>query len=265
MRIVAASNDIGSSAQAQFFSTDAGLTWQEQSLPTQPGDARQGDPAVDWTSDGTAWTMTLGIGTDATLRLRCYSSPPTNFGTTWTFDTTGPTTQTGVDREIMWVDHSPTSPFRNQIYATYHIGAVAWVVRRTAGAGATWQTPVQVSGQETTGTPVGGDITSNSAGHVFVFWPDTGGSGRILVRKSVDGGATFSVPGVIGTIFASDRRLSIPAAPYPPWSSGLRVRRCLSCRSAGSSLCRLGRPERRSRLHHGEWARNVTVQLAAGV
>jgi hypothetical protein len=220
LRIVAASND-RDPAQVQFFSTDAGLTWQAQSLPTQPGDARQADPAVDWTSDGTAWTMTIGVGTDTTLRLRRYSSPPANFGTTWTFDITGPTTQTGVDREIMWVDHSPTSPFRDQIYVTYHIGAVAWVVRRATGAGAAWQTPVQVSFGETTGTPIGGDITTNNVGDVFVFWPDTGGSGRIRVRKSVDGGAAFSAPVVIGTIFASSRILSIPAAPFPP--RGVRV------------------------------------------
>ena len=76
LRIVAAANDVGASSQAQFFSTDAGLTWQERSLPTVPGDGFQSDPAVDWTGDGTAWTMTIGLAAGAATQLRCFSSPP---------------------------------------------------------------------------------------------------------------------------------------------------------------------------------------------
>jgi hypothetical protein len=124
----------------------------------------------------------------------------------------------------MWVDHSPTSPFRDQIYVTYHVGKIAYVARRTAGVGAAWQNPVQVSGSGptlggTTGTPVGGDIMTNSLGEVFVFCPDTGGTGQIRVAKSLNGGTAFAgfpTPPVIGTIFASSRRLSIPAAPFSP-------------------------------------------------
>jgi hypothetical protein len=43
-------------------------------------------------------------------------------------------------------------------------------VRRAAhdGAVAAWQAPIQVSGAETPGTAIGGDIKINGAGDVFV-------------------------------------------------------------------------------------------------
>jgi hypothetical protein len=141
--------------------------------------------------------------------LRGYKS--IDDGANWTFDSTASGTQNNVDREIMWVDHSPTSPFKDQIYVTWHNGVPAFVARRTTGAGAAWQAPVQVSGAETTGQGIGGDIKTNSAGEVFVFWPDDGGSRTIYLAKSTNGGTTFGAPITIAAIFASTRRISIPA------------------------------------------------------
>ncbi len=61
-KIIAASNNIsGTGTQAQFFSTNGGTTWGQSSLSLQPGDAFHSDPTVDWTSDGTAWSTTIGI------------------------------------------------------------------------------------------------------------------------------------------------------------------------------------------------------------
>jgi sucrose-6-phosphate hydrolase SacC (GH32 family) len=74
-KIIAASNDIGNSAQAQFNSTDGGATWNQASLPIAAGDNHHTDPMVDWTSDGTAWSMTLGVtAANATLGVRVYKS-----------------------------------------------------------------------------------------------------------------------------------------------------------------------------------------------
>src|SRR5215831_18176513 len=84
-QIVAASNDITTSVQAQFASTDGGSTWTQTTLPMQPADSLHADPAVDWTSDGTAWAVTIGIdATQTTLQLRAHRS--TDQGATWTFD-----------------------------------------------------------------------------------------------------------------------------------------------------------------------------------
>jgi hypothetical protein len=198
-QVIAASNAIGDSVQAQYYSQDAGGTWGQTSLPLDPGDSFQSDPTVDWTSDGTAWATTIGIDSSFNLRLKSYQS--TDGGATWSLETTFSDTQTAADKQLMWIDHSPTSPFQDTIYVIWHNGFPAFVNRRLPATGA-WQVPLQVSGAETTGTGIGGDITTNSAGDVFAFWPDTGSRG-LFVAKSTDGGATFGAPITIATTFAS--------------------------------------------------------------
>ena len=199
-KIVAASNNIvGSGAQSQYSSTDGGSTWSRTTLPIQTGlgDAFHSDPTVDWTSDGTAWSTTLGINSGASVvKGRAYKS--VDNGANWTFDATFSGTQTAIDKQIMWVDHSPTSAFFNNIYVIWQTGA-AFVGRRTGGG---WQTPVQVSGAESTGTAIGGDVRANSAGDVFAFWPTTGNR-RVFVAKSTTGGASFAAPVQIATTFDS--------------------------------------------------------------
>ena len=208
-QIVAASNDITAGSQAQFASTDGGANWTQASLPMQPADSTHADPAVDWTSDGTAWAITIGIdATGASLQLRAYTS--TDQGATWNFHSTPSGTQTDVDREIMWIDHNASSPFRDQIYVTWHTGTVQFA-RRTTGSGAAWQAPMQLSAGETTGNGIGGDVKSNANGDVFVFWEDADGSQNIYFAKSTDGGGTFGSPITVAPIKADSRKLSIPA------------------------------------------------------
>jgi hypothetical protein len=216
-KIIASANKIGSSgdpaanfAQLLMYSPDGGGAWGRATPPFTGSDSLQSDPAVDWTSDGTAWTVTIGVsfpGGVKTLQLRCYKS--TDGGQTWTFDSTPSGTQTACDREIMWVDHSPTSPYKDQTYVTYHNGSPAFAAVRAAGGA--WAAPLQVSGTETTGTAIGGDVKSNSVGDVFVFWPDNGGSRQIYVAKSVNGGNSFAAAVPIASIFASNRQLFVPA------------------------------------------------------
>ena len=208
-KIVAASNSISAAGnQAQFFSSDSGATWNQSTLPLVGGDNFHSDPAVDWTSDGTAWALTLGISATGNA-LRSYNS--TDGGATWTLEATPSGAQTAVDREIIWVDHSPTSLFKDQVYATWHNGVPAFVATRTAGGGGAWQAPVQISGGEQTGPAIGNDIKTNSVGDVFAFYPDGDGSHKLRVVKSTDGGATFGAHVDFATIIASTRKLSIPA------------------------------------------------------
>ncbi|HRC84482.1 MAG TPA: sialidase family protein [Thermoanaerobaculia bacterium] len=196
-QILAASNNISASGrQAQFYSLDGGATWGQTELPLALRDSFHSDPAVDWTSDGVGWAMTLGIRGN-TLAARAYRS--TDGGATWTFDGTPSGSQKAVDKELMWVDHSASSPFRNNIYTCYHNNNPAYVGRRTSAG---WQAAVQVSGSESTGTAIGCDIKTNSAGDVFAFWPTTGNS-RIVVRKSTTGGASYVPAVVVATTFDS--------------------------------------------------------------
>ncbi|HEY3568525.1 MAG TPA: sialidase family protein [Thermoanaerobaculia bacterium] len=194
-KILAADNNIGGSGQqSQYYSSSGGASWGQSFLPLQTGDAFHSNPAVDWTSDGTAWSTTLGINsTGTTLKLRAYKS--TNGGATWTFDNTASGAQTNTDMEMIWADHSATSPFKDYLYACWHNGNPAYVNRRTGPTGS-WGTPIKVSGTETTGTSIGCDVKTNSAGDAFVFWPDTG-SRRIVMAKSTDGGTSWGTRVVV--------------------------------------------------------------------
>src|SRR5581483_10328958 len=130
-KIIAASNTISAGgSQSQFFSSDGGATWSQTNLPLQPGDAFHSDPTVDWTSDGTAWSTTLGINALGTvLQLRSYRS--SDGGATWVFDATASGAQNQVDKQLIWVDRGPASPFKDNLYAIWHNGAPVFVNRRT--------------------------------------------------------------------------------------------------------------------------------------
>ncbi|MEA2342973.1 MAG: serine protease, partial [Thermoanaerobaculia bacterium] len=196
-KIIAASNNIGGSGmQGQYYSTDGGVTWGQSNLPLASGDAFHSDPTVDWSSDGTAWSTTMGINSAQTvLKVQSYKS--TNGGATWTFDGTISGTQTNTDKQMQWVDHSATSAFANNNYVIWHNGNPAFMNRRTSSG---WGTPIQVSDAQATGTCIGADVKTNSAGDVFGFFPDTGSRG-IFVVKSTNGGASYGTPVKIRNTF----------------------------------------------------------------
>ncbi|HEV7509004.1 MAG TPA: hypothetical protein VGS07_29280 [Thermoanaerobaculia bacterium] len=201
MKIISASNNIsGGGSQAQFYSTDGGATWGQTTLSLQPGDAFHSDPTVEWTSDGTAWSTTIGINSGGSvLHMRAYKS--TDNGATWTFDATFSGSQTSTDKQIIWVDHSATSPFKDNLYAIWHNDDPAFMNRRTGPAGS-WQTPIRVSGAESTGTAIGADVKTNAFGDVFGFWPTTENK-KVFVVKSTNGGASYGTPVQVATTFGS--------------------------------------------------------------
>jgi hypothetical protein len=206
-RIVAASNNIeGSGRQAQYWSADGGASWGQTTLELIGGDVLNSDPTVGWTSDGTAWSSTIGIAEGfGELRLRLFKS--TDGGATWAFDSVISGSQDETDKQMVEIDTWAGSPFRDSLYAIWHNGAPVYVNHRRADG--SWGTPRQVSGPETVGTGIGADIETNSAGHVFGFWPDTG-SRRIYVVKSTDGGESWSQPSLVaGTYGEFD--IGIPA------------------------------------------------------
>ncbi len=196
-KILGASNSIvGGGHQAVFFSTDSGATWGQTTLPFTATDSSHSDPTVDWTSDGRAWSSTLGI-VGGTLRLRNYVS--TDNGATWTFEATPSAAQTNVDKQMVWADHSATSPFKDNQYAIWHNGTPAFMSARNAVTN-TWGAPIQVSGAESTGTAIGGDAKTNSFGDAFGFWPTTTNA-RVFVVKSTNGGTSWGTPVQVATTF----------------------------------------------------------------
>lgn len=196
-KIIAASNNIGGSGQqGQYWSTDGGVTWGQTNLPLASGDSFHSDPTVDWSSDGTAWSTTMGINGNV-LKIQSYRS--NDGGATWLVDGTVSGTQTNTDKQMQWIDHSASSPYANNNYVIWHAGAPAYMNRRTSSG---WGTPIKISGTETTGTAIGADVKTNSAGDVFGFYPDTGSRG-IYVVKSTNGGSSYSTPVKIVTTYDS--------------------------------------------------------------
>jgi hypothetical protein len=196
-KIIAASNNIsGSGTQGEYYSSDGGVTWGQTNLPLASGDSFHSDPTVEWTSDGTAWSSTMGIN-GSTLKVQSYRSA--NGGATWTFDGTISGTQTNTDKQMEWADHSGTSAYANNIYVIWHNGNPAFMNRRTSSG---WGAPIQVSDSQATGTCIGADVKTNSAGDVFSFFPDTGSRG-IFVVKSTNGGTSYGTPVKLVTTYDS--------------------------------------------------------------
>ncbi|MEO6325435.1 MAG: sialidase family protein [Thermoanaerobaculia bacterium] len=196
-KIIAASNNIGGSgAQGQYYSSDGGVTWGQTTLPIASGDSFHSDPTVDWSSDGTAWSTTMGINGNV-LKVQSYKS--VNGGATWTFDGTISGTQTNTDKQMQWIDHSASSAFANNNYVIWHNGNPAFMNRRTASG---WGAPIQVSDSQATGTCIGADVKTNASGDVFGFFPDTGSRG-IYVVKSTNGGTSYSAPVKLVTTYDS--------------------------------------------------------------
>jgi hypothetical protein len=204
-RIVAGSNNIGGSGQqAMYWSGDGGVTWGQTFLPFFSTDQFHSDPTVDWRSNGTAWSSTLGIR-GFNLKLRVYNS--SNGGATWTYENTVSAKQNAVDKQMKWIDHSATSPYKDNIYLCWHNNAPQYVNRRTAAG---WGTPVQISGTESSGTAIGCDVKTNANGDAFVFWPTTGNR-RIVMSKSANGGTSWNNPKVVVATTFDGYDIGVPA------------------------------------------------------
>jgi hypothetical protein len=196
-KIIVASNNIASSGtQGVYYSADGGVTWGQTTLPLASGDSFHSDPTVDWSSDGTAWSTTMGIN-GSVLKVQSYRSA--NGGATWTFDGTISGSQTNTDKQMQWIDHSASSAFANNNYVIWHNGNPAFMNRRTSSG---WGTPIQVSDSQATGTCIGADVKTNSAGDVFGFFPDTGSRGIYMV-KSTNGGTSYAAPVKLVTTYDS--------------------------------------------------------------
>jgi hypothetical protein len=199
-KIVGACNAVTDGPLAVFSSGDGGGTWAQTFLPTVTGDMFQGDPAVEWTSDGTAWALCVGIGNlgGTANVVRSFKLPS---GGSWAFDSVVSGAQHNVDKPMLWVDHSATSAHRDNLYALWWNNGPTFVSRR-AGTGGTWSAPLQVSGPETTGGSDGGDIKTNAFGDVFAFWPSEVEQ-TLNVAVSTDGGVSFGTPVQIATTFGA--------------------------------------------------------------
>jgi Bacterial Ig domain len=191
-RVIAGSNGPGT-GQRMHFSTDGGSTWS--AAAALPLGATCCDPTVDWSADGTkAYTATLG-GCGAVCNVWVYRSD--DLGQTWNgLESVTPgdprrelTASNTSDKEFIHVDKHPSSPFKDNVYVTWHDSNVLKFSRSTDFAN-TFSANLTIS-SGTTESGIGSDITTDKSGNVYYFWPAFN-SQRILVRKSTNGGVSFA-------------------------------------------------------------------------
>ncbi|MBL7827229.1 MAG: HYR domain-containing protein [Saprospiraceae bacterium] len=182
--------------QDMFFSTDGGETWTLSNLPLGNTCC---DPTVDWSSNGqTAYAAALGFNAGS-IAVWFYRS--SDFGQTWTDlnnvtpgDPRRELTTGNSDKEFLHVDKHVGSPFRDNVYLTWHNANVMQFARST-DQGNTWTT----TSFDADPRGIGSDITTDRNGNIYYFYPATT-TRQILLKRSTDGGATFPA----GTILVSN-------------------------------------------------------------
>ena len=202
--VIAGSNGPGS-GQIMHFSTDGGESWS--TAAALPGGGTCCDPTVDWSADGSlAYTATLGNCGGAGCQIWFYRS--SDGGQTWG-DLPGGTprrtlsTGNANDKEYLHVDKHAASPFKDNLYVTWHSNNVLQFARST-NSGETWSAQSFSSSADQLG--IGSDITTDKNGHVYYFWPAFN-SRRILLRKSTDGGASF---GAVSEVAPTEASFAFP-------------------------------------------------------
>jgi hypothetical protein len=134
------------------------------------------------------------------------------------------------DKNAMWADKNPTSPYFGRLYASWTqfrgIPGAAEPIRvsYSTNGGQTWSVPRQLSGasnNSVTGGRQGSAVRTDGHGNVYVAWED---GGNQVYAVSRDGGVSYSRPRAIGPVadlvdpipgsnFRNDSFLSLASDP----------------------------------------------------
>jgi hypothetical protein len=190
---VAGSNQSG--GQAMYYSTDAGATWTK----SQTNSGSCCDPTIDWSSDGSIVYQGDLSGPNIGVRW----SRSLDQGITW--EPMKSITTSGSDKEFIHVDRSSSSPHQDNIYMTWHDGNVMQFARST-DMGVSFSNPISFNSEP---RGIGSDITTDSAGNIYYFYPSTDGSG-VRMLKSTNGGASFA-SGIQVSALNGDFDFPVPA------------------------------------------------------
>ena len=191
--VVAGSNGPGG-GQKMHYSTDGGESWTETTLPLGNTCC---DPTIDYSSDGSkVYAATLG-STAPCCGIWVYRSA--DGGQTWTDlenepgdDPRRELGSNGSDKEFIHVDKYTTSPFRDNVYLSWHTGNRMWFASSTDEAH-TWNL---VDTGENFG--IGSDIVTDKTGRVYHFWPNFVAE-DIKMQRSTNGGVSFDATSSIAS------------------------------------------------------------------
>jgi hypothetical protein len=178
-----------------WMSDDAGLTWSGS--PQGAGGSQRGDPATAIDLSGRYYIGYIA----ANSGNGCAYS--TNEGQTWTHVQVAPNPGSLADKNHLWVDDSPSSPYEGNLYAAWtdfggaNDGDV--VLSRSTDGGLTWSAFQNVSNGLGLYLNQGVNIQTGPNGEVYVVWViyDTSSplnDKAIGFTKSLDGGVTWSTP-----------------------------------------------------------------------
>jgi hypothetical protein len=216
----------GVSVSGFYASFDGGKTWPCQGLVDLSafGEYAFGDPAQAFDSQGNAYYGTLAFPNSVTaspeqlatrLQADFFVAKSTDGGCHYSSAAKVSSTSPAIfdDKDAIAADASPTSPFRDNVYA-------AWTkfiqpagagfandqihFSRSTDGGATWSQPDPISpahNNNSTGGRQGATVTVGSDGTVYVVWLDTVDKQsvqRLLI--SHDGGASFGRPITVATV-----------------------------------------------------------------
>lgn len=180
-----------------WISTDGGQTWSGSI--NGAGGQNKGDPATAIDLNGRMYVGYISLDRGQGVAW----SPDT--GATWTHVQVGPaqTYPDLLDKNHLWVDNSPTSPYVGNLYsawmnsvdydpANYEIEIV-----RSTDSGLNWSTPTVISDSVSAGSHNQGvNIQTGSNGDVYVVWTIYDGwpadETALGFSKSTDGGASWS-------------------------------------------------------------------------
>lgn len=200
-KVIAGVNGSGA-GQVMYYSTNGGTVWNKVFLPLG---GTGGDPAVDWSSDGTyAYTTTLGSCGFNGCKVWFYRS--NDGGATWNgLESVTPgsprrdLTTGGSDKEYIHVDKYPGSPYKDHIYLTWHDNNVMkFAVSADLGNTFAKQAFSSLSAE----LGIGSDITTGKNGEIYYLWPAFN-SKTIRMKKSTDGGLTFGNSVVVASTQAA--------------------------------------------------------------
>ena len=167
--------------QTMYYSSDAGVSWTKSQ--TNPGSSCC-DPTVDWSADGSKVYQGDLKRSGSSIGVRW--SVSNDQGQTW-----GPMqdiTTSGSDKEFIHVDRSQSSSYKDNIYMTWHDGNVMQFARST-DMGGSFSNPLSFTSEP---VGIGSDITTDSAGNVYYFYPSTSNGAGVRMLKSTNGGTSFS-------------------------------------------------------------------------
>lgn len=180
-QVIAGANNSG--GQEMYYSSDGGASWFISGvLPSTCC-----DPSLEWSVDG---SVAYAAALSSAIGVSFFRS--TDAGQTW--EDPIDLTANGSDKEFIHVDHFPTSPYRDNLYITYHDGNIMQFARST-DLGMSFG-PIQAFSSAPVG--IGSDITTDSSGHIYYVYGATSFQ-QIILLKSTDGGVTFLSPQTIAS------------------------------------------------------------------